>query len=99
MEHGPNVRELICRRMTALMVSNNEPGNSRDSLLSRVEQLSSIAKSATNWVEYALQLIKTAKDNPYLDDDEKIAEAILHAIDESKKSKLELEYPNHWKRT
>lgn len=76
MAVGPNVRKLICERMTALMISNND---SMD-LLSRAEQLSSIAKSATDWVEYALQMVKSAPDNPYQDDDEKIAEAILCAM-------------------
>lgn len=42
------------------------------------------AKKATAWVEEAIAVVKTAKDNPWGNDDEAIAGEILRQIEEKK---------------
>lgn len=82
---GPNVKRLIVRKMSLLAIPT---GSGKTSFALGVEALtnrgkfSSIAAEASDWVRKAIAVMKTAPDNPYGDDDEAIAEAILAGIEE-----------------
>ena len=81
-EQGPNVKRLIIRTMSTLMIPSG--GGVVDGLraLSSSESVGKYAKEATKWVEDALMAVKTAPDNSYGNDDEAIAAEILRQIEE-----------------
>lgn len=87
---GPNVKRLIVRKMSLLAIP---VGSGKDSFNLGVEVLTnrgkfaSIAAEASDWVQKAIAVMKTAPDNPYGDDDEAIAGALLKGIEEREKSK------------
>lgn len=80
---GPNVKRLIVYRMSLLAIP---VGSGKDSFSRGLEALtsrgkfSSIAAEASDWVQKAIAVMKTAPDNPYKDDEE-IAGAILAGIE------------------
>lgn len=82
---GPNVKRLIAHKMSLLAIPI---GSGKDSLGLGVEALmnhgkfASIAAEASDWVQKAIAVMKTAPDNPYGDDDEAIAGALLKGIEE-----------------
>ncbi|KKL17574.1 hypothetical protein LCGC14_2484200 [marine sediment metagenome] len=82
MQQGPNVKKLIIRKMSKDMVPDG--GGLPDALvaLATPGNLSKVAGEATKWVEAAIAVVKTAPDNPYGDDDEAIAEAVLKGLGE-----------------
>lgn len=81
---GPNVRKLICHKISLLAVSPN--GGMQDALnaLTQPGRLLALAREATNWVNAAILAVKSAKDNHFGDDDEAIAAAILKGVDDLK---------------
>jgi hypothetical protein len=83
MNIGPNVRRLIAHKMSLDAIP---PGggfaDAVDFLL--LGRLSQSGKTATEWVNQAIRAVKSAPDNPYGDDDETIAGAILARIEEKK---------------
>lgn len=89
-EIGPNVRRLIARKMSLLAIP---PGSGKDSMALGVEmftnrgKFTSIAAEASAFVAAAIKVMKTAPDNPYGDDDEAIAGAILKGIEERERIK------------
>lgn len=86
---GPNVKRLIVHKMSLLAIP---VGSGKDSLSLGVEALTnrgkfaSIAAEASDWVRKAIAVMKTAPDNPYGDDDEAIAGALLKGIEEREQS-------------
>jgi hypothetical protein len=84
---GPNVRRLIIRKMSLLVIP---AGSGKDSLALGAEiftdrnKFQSVALEASAFVQAAIDVMKTAPDNPYGDDDEAIAGAILKGIEERK---------------
>lgn len=87
---GPNVRRLIARKMSLLAIP---AGSDKDSLALGVEMFTnrdkfqSIATDAAAWVRAAIDVMKTAPDNPYGNDDEAIAAAILRGVEGREKAK------------
>jgi len=85
---GPNVKRLIVRKMSLLAIP---AGSGKDSLARGLDMLtnrgkfSSVAAEASAWVQAAIATMKTAPDNPYGDDDEAIAGAILAGIEQREK--------------
>jgi hypothetical protein len=79
---GPNVKKLIIRRMSMLMVPDG--GGLADALksLSSAENIGGIAREATDWVMAALAAVKMSPGNVHDDDDEAIAGEILRQIEE-----------------
>lgn len=78
---GPNVKRLIIHKMAMDAIPDGGGfADGIDFLLSG--KLGESAKSATAWVKEALRVFKTAPDNPFGDDDEAIAGAILQKIEE-----------------
>lgn len=77
---GPNVKKLIIRRMSMLMIPSG--GGLVDGLqaLSSKESILGFTQEAIKWVEEALEVVKTAPDNPYGDDNEAIAGEILQQL-------------------
>lgn len=82
---GPNVRRLIARKMALLAIP---AGSGKDSfsrgldVITDRKKFASVAQDAAAWVKEAVAVMKTAPDNPYGDDDEAIAGAILRAIED-----------------
>lgn len=81
---GPNVKSLIARKMSllAIPVGSKNPLAAGLEALTRRGKFSSIAAEASAWVQQAIAVVKTAPDNPYGNDDEAIAGAILKGIEE-----------------
>lgn len=81
---GPNVKKLICRKLSLIAIP---PGgglaNGIQFLMSKDNILAG-AKEATQWVEQAIAVVKMTPDNPYGNDDEAIAGAILNGIEKRK---------------
>jgi hypothetical protein len=85
---GPNVRRLIVRKMALLAIpvgSGKESFSLGLDVITNREKFSSIAAQASDWVRRAIKTMKTAPDNPYGDDDEAIAGAILEGIEQREK--------------
>ena len=85
---GPNVRRLIARKMALLAVpvgSGKESFARGLNVITNRDKFSATAHQAAAWVQAAIATMKTAPDNPYGDDDEAIAGAILEGIDEREK--------------
>lgn len=82
---GPNARRLIARKMALLAIP---VGSGKDSfsrgleVITDKDKFSATAHEAAAWAQEAIALMKTAPDNPYGDDDEAIAGAILQAIED-----------------
>lgn len=85
---GPNVKKLIIRKMSLLMVPASTPkGKGMEMAVNALRKPGNIgatAREATAWVEAALEAVRSAPDNPYGDDDEAIAGEILRQIEEKK---------------
>jgi hypothetical protein len=81
---GPNVKKLIIRKMSKDAIPDG--GGFEDGLafLMNQDALTKTARHATEWVQKAIDAVKAAPDNPYGDDDEMIAEAILDEIETMK---------------
>jgi hypothetical protein len=85
---GPNVRRLIACKMAILAIP---AGSGKDSFRLGLDaftnrgKFSSMAAEASAWVQAAIAVMKTAPDNPYGNDDEAIAGAILEGIEQRKK--------------
>lgn len=77
MIQGPNVRKLIVRKMTLIMVPACGGLQSVASCLTRPGGIEQAAREASDWVETVLSSVKSSLDNPYGDDDEAIAGEIL----------------------
>lgn len=84
-EIGPNVKRLISRKMAILAIpvgSGKDSFNRGLDVLMNRGKFASVAAEASDWVRQAIATMKTAPDNPYGDDDEAIAGAILKGIEE-----------------
>jgi hypothetical protein len=84
---GPSVKKLICRKMAQLMIPDG--GGFADGLreLSDPSNIANRAREATSWVQQAINLVKSAPDNPYGGDDELIAGEILRQIEQRQAAK------------
>ncbi|MFA5767618.1 MAG: hypothetical protein WC919_06875 [Candidatus Paceibacterota bacterium] len=81
---GPNVRKLICHRMSSIIVPPNGGPKDVFEAITTPNKLTQIAKESAVWVEEALAAIKSAPDNPFGGDDEAIAGEILRRLEERK---------------
>jgi hypothetical protein len=82
---GPNVKKLICHKISLDAVPAGGGLQSAIEFLSDKDRIISSARSATQWVETAIAAVKVAPGNPFGDDDEAIAGEILRGIEERKK--------------
>lgn len=86
---GPNVKKLLIRRMTVILVPPGgviTPLHAALVALTDPDKMESAAKVAYEWVQAALAAVKAAPDNPY-EDDEAIAAAVLTKLEETNRSK------------
>lgn len=77
---GPNVKKLIVRKMSMLMVPKGAGLQDVMQSLTSPGNIGEAAKQATEWVESAIAAVKTAPDNPYGREDEAIAGEILRRL-------------------
>jgi hypothetical protein len=82
---GPYAKKLLLARMAVLTVP--EGGGIADGLkfFADADHRHKIVAEAIEWTKQAIAVMKTAPDNPYGDDDEAIAKAILDQADEKKR--------------
>jgi hypothetical protein len=78
---GPNQKKLIMKRIAAVMIP--EGGGVMDGILALTnpDKLSRITKESTEWISQMLEAVKAAPDNPYGNDNEVIAAAILKQME------------------
>lgn len=86
MTRGPNMKKLIVRRMSALAIPSGGSISDGLSFFQDPERMVTIAKEATEWAKTAIAVVRATPDNPYGDDEEAIAGAIVDRY-ESIKSK------------
>lgn len=81
MNKGHNVKRLIIAKMAADAVCDQaKPFEAGWELLCHKGKLMASAHEATVWVRGAIDAVKQTTDNPYGDDDEAIAGAILDEL-------------------
>lgn len=81
---GPNVRKLICHRMSSIIVPPNGGPKDVFEAITTPNRLTQVARESTEWVEQVFAAVKSAPNNPFGDDDEAIAGEILRRIEERK---------------
>lgn len=81
---GPNVRKLICHRMSSIIVPPNGGPKDVFEAITTPNRLTQVARESTEWVEQAFAAVKSAPNNPFGNDDEAIAGEILRRIEERK---------------
>ena len=79
---GPNIRKLICHRMSSIIVPPNGGFKDVFSAIKTPGRLTQVARESTEWVESAVACVKSAPNNPFGDDDEAIAGEILRRVEE-----------------
>ena len=83
---GPNTRELLARFIALEAVpSGGGLGSGLNFLVDPERRRKGIERAMSN-LEAALAAVKSAPDNPYGDDDEIIAAAILERVKEQEQS-------------
>ena len=73
---GPNVKKLITTRMAQLAIPKGGDVLDGFNFLTSPNLIKDAARKATEWVDEAIAVVKTAPDNPF-GSDEEIAGAIL----------------------
>jgi hypothetical protein len=94
MKLGPNVRRLFFEFMSVEMIphgSDNPLATGLASIMKLAQPGNGIAKRAEEKTTAAISAVKLSKDNPYGDDDEAIAQAILEAVDAKKRKQVAAE--------
>jgi hypothetical protein len=84
---GPNVKRLICHKMSLQMVPPGGGAGAAIASLMKPGNIGVQAREATKWVEAAISLVRAAAEpNPYKTmTDEDIAGEILKGIEAKKK--------------
>lgn len=86
-KHGPNVRILITKFIAREAVPPGGGLASAVEFLSNPERRKQVLERAEFEAIQAIQLIKSAPDNPFGDDDERIASELLDKIQERQLTK------------
>jgi hypothetical protein len=84
---GPNVRKLHAEMLARVAIPNGGGLADGLALFTTPGRFQEVARQAMEQVETALEAMKSAPDNPYGDDDEVIAGAMLQAIEERRQGK------------
>ena len=87
MNLGPNIKKLIGHKVALQMIP---PGTANPIIagfkaIMTPGLLSKHIEEAITWIQATFEVIKTAPDNPYGDDDEAIAGKLVHDIEERKR--------------
>ncbi|MCK5018058.1 MAG: hypothetical protein KAS32_13460 [Candidatus Peribacteraceae bacterium] len=78
---GPNMQKLLARVIAAR--THISPGGGLQAgidLLITPGKLGTASREALAWIDTALDVMRSAPDNPYGEDEEDLAEAILNEI-------------------
>jgi hypothetical protein len=78
---GPNERKLISMKMSKIMIPDGGSVLDGFNALTNPGKLGEVAREATGWVKQAMEVVKSAPDNPYGDDNEAIAAEVLRRIE------------------
>ena len=81
---GPNAKKLLAHFIALHAVPSGSGIDAALAFLTNEERRLGAAQAAVEHTQAAIDVVKTAPDNPYGDDDEAIAGAILKRIDELK---------------
>ena len=77
---GPNMEKLLIRRIAVEAVPSGGGLSDGIKLFTEPGRLKFAHRTALAWVDEAISLIRSSSDNPYGDDEETIAGAILILI-------------------
>lgn len=80
---GPNMRSLVIRKVARDAIPSGGGFADGVEFLMNPEKVAATHREALAWADQAIAVMKTAPDNPYGDDEEVIAGAILKAIAEA----------------
>lgn len=83
-----NVNLLIIHKMSCDAIPKSGGVADAIGFLANKDAIMETTRRATQWVKDVIALVKTAPDNPYGDDDEAIAGAILKKLTEKKQEAL-----------
>lgn len=89
MKHGENVTKLITRFIAINAIPRGGGLSDGIEFILNPDKRKQVLEKAEKEALAAIHLVKTAPDNPYGNDDEKIAQAILLKIEETKANKRE----------
>lgn len=81
-KRGPNFMQLVFHKISRDAIPPGGGLADGIRLFTEPGRFQQVAKEAFAWVDKAIAVMKTAPDNPYGDDDEAIAAAILERIEE-----------------
>ena len=82
--HGPNVQKLIAKRAAQIIIPDGGGFFDGLAVFSEPVRLQVSLIQATRWVEEVLRGVKAARENPWGEDDEKIAGAVLERIEQQR---------------
>jgi len=83
---GPNVRKLICQKISLLAVPAGGGVADAIGFLSDKDKIVRLTREATAWVEIALRAVREAPGGEAYGDDEAIAGEILRQVEEKQKA-------------
>lgn len=87
---GPNAKKLFIRRLSIIAIpGGGDPLQQGAEFLTNPGSFKTGAAEALAFVRSAIAQVKAAPDNPYGDDDEAIAAALLQMADEREKEQRE----------
>lgn len=78
---GPNVKRLIAYKMSFDAIPPGGGFAAGVDFLLSPGRLAQSGQAAVDWVKQSISLVKSAPDNPYGDDDEAIAGALLERLE------------------
>lgn len=84
MTYGPNMKKLLTQFIAREAIPPGEGLNAGLAFFTDEEHRKQVIEKAEVKMNDAIKAVKTAFDNPYGDDDEAIAEAVLKQIEEKK---------------
>lgn len=79
---GPNVKRLLVLKVAKDAIPDGGGFAAGIDALMTPGRMVELSRNALMWIEEALTVFKSASDNPYGDNDEAIAGAILHTMGE-----------------
>lgn len=85
---GPNVRRLVCHGFSLLAIPSGDGFLEAVAVLKNPHKMSELMRKATVQAFEWIDCVKSAPDNPYGDDDEAIAEAILAKVEEKRQREI-----------
>lgn len=76
----PNIKRLLAYKVSRDAIPAGGGLAAGLDFLMNTERIVEVSRNALAWIDAAIAVVKTAPDNPYGDDDEAIAGAILDQL-------------------